>query len=103
MLSNLHTFLICRVRMGQFHFEPTENGFSKSPDWSLGNYSRTVVIRHNGDYLNDSAPIIKVSYTHIHTYIYAYMQLYTELTYLHTHIHTYYMQHDTELTYIHTT
>ena len=86
MLSNLHIFLICRVRMGQFHFEPTENGFSKSPDWSLGNYSRTVVIRHNGDYLNDSAPIIKVSSTHIHTYIHTICSM---ILNLHTYAHTY--------------
>ena len=42
--------------------EPTEGGFVKSPNWSLGNYSRSIVVRKNGDFLNDSAPIIKVSF-----------------------------------------
>eukprot|EP01036_Dinobryon_divergens_P032936 gene32936-42623_t len=49
-----------RVKMSQFHMEPTESGFAKVPNWSLGNYSRSIVVRQNGDFLNDSAPIIKV-------------------------------------------
>lgn len=55
--------IIKRVRMSQFHLEPTEAGFVKAPNWSLGNYSRTIVVRENGDFLNESAPIYKV---HIH-------------------------------------
>mmetsp|Transcript_29614 Transcript_29614/g.40696 ORF Transcript_29614/g.40696 Transcript_29614/m.40696 type:complete len:583 (-) Transcript_29614:57-1805(-) len=49
-----------RSRMSQFHMEPTDGGFVKAPNWSLGNYSRSIIVRKNGDFLNESAPIVKV-------------------------------------------
>ena len=50
-----------RRMVSQFHVEQQENKFVKQPDWSLGKYSRTIVVREKGDFLNESAPIVKVS------------------------------------------
>lgn len=46
--------------ISQFHVEQHENKFVKQPDWSLGKYSRSIVVREKGDFPSDSAPIAKV-------------------------------------------
>lgn len=66
---NINNRNMTRSRMNQFHMEPNEGGFVKSPNWSLGKYSRTIVVRRNGDFLNDSAPIMKVNQIHSNFHI----------------------------------
>eukprot|EP01038_Epipyxis_sp_PR26KG_P014827 gene14827-19920_t len=49
-----------KKELRQFHIEQTGEAFVRSPDWSLGKYSRTIIIRKNGDSSNASAPITKM-------------------------------------------
>ena len=47
--------------MRQFHSEIVAGRLERSPDYSLGKYDRTAVVRERGDYNNQSARIVKVS------------------------------------------
>eukprot|EP01034_Spumella_vulgaris_P023711 gene23711-29959_t len=50
-----------RRHVSQFHLEQQGNGFTKTPEWSLGKYSRTEFIReNNADQHNETVPITKV-------------------------------------------
>ena len=61
--SNARAFkLICiREEVRQFHSEMVAGRPERFPDYSLGKYDRTAVVRERGDYNNQSARIVKVS------------------------------------------
>ena len=48
-----------RKQVSQFHMEQQGQAFTKSPDWSLGKFERSVFIRENQR--NASTPLLKVS------------------------------------------
>jgi hypothetical protein len=49
-----------RVEVRQFHLEIVEGHAMRSPDYSLGTYERSAIIRERGDIQNKSARIVKM-------------------------------------------
>ena len=49
-----------RQEIRQVHWQLDEGKLSRSPDWSLGVYESSVVIRERNEAHNLSAPIVKV-------------------------------------------
>jgi hypothetical protein len=59
--SNYWDFEWChRSEIRQFHRDFVKGQYIRNPDWSLGVYERTAVIRERGDFTNVSASIVKV-------------------------------------------
>ena len=54
-----------RLEIRQFHLEMTAGELSRGPDYSLGIYQKTTVVRERGEYWNESARIIKVKGYHL--------------------------------------
>ena len=49
-----------RQDVRQFHLEVVAGRPERSPEYSLGSYKRTAVVRERGDLYNQSARIVKV-------------------------------------------
>lgn len=49
-----------RREFSQFHLEQEPKRIVKAPDWSLGKYARTIVVRGRGEVGNPDVPIVKV-------------------------------------------
>lgn len=46
--------------VSQYHVHQQGNKFLKQPEWSLGSFSRSVVVRQDGQNTNTSSPIVKM-------------------------------------------
>lgn len=46
----------------QFHMEIVNGAVGRNPDWSLGSFQRSIVVRERGDFANFSAAIVKVCF-----------------------------------------
>ena len=53
--------MLSRREIRQFHLELVDGQPKRSPDYSLGTYYRTAIVRERGDYWNNTARIIKVN------------------------------------------
>ena len=64
MLSiTIRYYTLCqyfRVEIRHFHLEMVDGGVHRSPDYSLGKYDTSVIVRERGDYTNKSARIVKM-------------------------------------------
>lgn len=52
-----------RKEIRQVHIEVQNGKITRSPDWSLGSYERSIVVRERGDSTNTSAAIVKVIFS----------------------------------------
>lgn len=53
-----------RKEIKQFHYElnPVDSNHYRAPDYSLGVYKKSVVVKERGEYMNTSARIVKVCF-----------------------------------------
>lgn len=52
--------LSIRQSVHQFHLEQRGNKFMKNPNWSLGSYKKTIIVRERAEVNNEKARIVKV-------------------------------------------